>query len=45
MNVNEMPANISNKHSKNPLKWPSVGLFVSFKTIIIYIFLIKTIYN
>lgn len=40
MNVNEMPANISNKHSKNPLKWPSVGLFVSFKTIIIYIFLI-----
>lgn len=40
MNPNVMPMTQPTKSSKNPFKWPSLGLFMTFKTIIEYIFLI-----
>lgn len=40
MNTNSMPMNQTTKSSKNPFKWPSLGLFITFKTIVEYIFLI-----
>ena len=40
MNHNILSTNEKPKSIKNPLKFPSLGLFVSFKTIIEYIFLI-----
>lgn len=40
MNANVKPVNSNQSHSKNPFKWPSLGLFVTFKTIVEYIFLI-----
>lgn len=40
MNTNETSINQTNTSSKNPFKWPSLGLFVTFKTIVEYIILI-----